>query len=139
MHGLLKTTVGLLATLASTTMATAQPVEADSIETRGDGNNTTGSKLAEGWLYFCSDDNCKNDCSIWFSVDNPGCFNAPGGSYFYKGAETTHNLIVSPSGGCHCQNHCQANIAKAGCHKIDKAGGSFRVIADEGGCPKDNC
>ncbi|EIM24161.1 hypothetical protein E3Q22_00131 [Wallemia mellicola] len=108
---------------------------------------------ATTYATFYSDPECKNDASVDFSVNNPGCFSAGGNEYVkYHGTNAQcFSLVKSPSPSCPCQFDCITGpnsvgstisgcgppiIPDSGCHHIGQAE-SLRFIG--GTCGLSNC
>ncbi|WWC64956.1 uncharacterized protein I303_107570 [Kwoniella dejecticola CBS 10117] len=98
---------------------------------------------ADKYANFFTDENCNEDGSIGFSLDNPGCFNqASMKSVYIPNNPIDWNqhyaLVISKDGkDCPCQNDCYEFQATGFCHKLDGEGQSYRFIG--GGCDPNNC
>ncbi|WWC92580.1 uncharacterized protein L201_007539 [Kwoniella dendrophila CBS 6074] len=98
---------------------------------------------ADRFANFFVDENCNEDGSIGFDLDNPGCFT----QYNMKSVYIPNNpidwnqhycLVMSYGDeGCDCQNDSYSFLATGFCHQLDGKASSYRFIG--GKCDPNNC
>lgn len=96
---------------------------------------------AQGWVSFCDDIYCSENCGMWLNINNPGCVNQVGRKSFWLDGRVKFNnfaLIVSPRAGCPCQTKCMDGMSgdQDRCVVLDESikGDSYRFIT--GSCPE---
>ncbi|WVQ63443.1 uncharacterized protein L199_001596 [Kwoniella botswanensis] len=102
-----------------------------------------GTTMADNFANFFSDENCNEDGSIGFDINNPGCFAQSGRHSVYipnnGNPFSYHHCLVQTyhSGECNCQNAGYDFGASGYCHKLDGKAKSYRFIS--GFCDENNC
>lgn len=94
-----------------------------------------------GWVRFCNDLGCMEDCGQWVSVDNPGCLQERGRHSFMFRQGTIWpikgwGMVYTTNDQCSCQSECLEYDTQFLCHELDHAIDdntlSFRLLSSEG-------
>ncbi|WWC72816.1 uncharacterized protein I206_106780 [Kwoniella pini CBS 10737] len=102
-----------------------------------------GLAMADNFANFFSDEDCNEDGSIGFDINNPGCFAQSGRHSVYlpnNGSPFSyqHCLVMTyDNGECSCQNDYYNFGASGFCHTLDGKASSYRFIS--GKCDDNNC
>ncbi|WVW80712.1 hypothetical protein I302_102698 [Kwoniella bestiolae CBS 10118] len=102
-----------------------------------------GLVSADKYANFFTDENCNEDGSIGFNMDNPGCFAWAGAKSVYIPNNPIdwnqyYCLVQSHNTKeCDCQNDGYEFQATGFCHKLDGNAQSYRFVG--GGCDPNNC
>ncbi|KAI1332119.1 hypothetical protein F5Y16DRAFT_358573 [Xylariaceae sp. FL0255] len=115
-------------------------------------------QLPMGWVHFCDDEDCSENCGIGVALSNPGCLNEPHRKSLYvvdtQGSPGTNFwAALSHEKNCPCQDQCIAlpiithTFTRQGCFNIKEYqwAHSWRFLndvcfeADNCDLPPDTC